>query len=62
MPHQGSQFRGVAQFGSVSDLGSEGRKFESCLSDQAHKVEWAPTKWKTDSTYIIALNYTRAIP
>ena len=31
-------FRRVAQFGSVSDLGSEGRKFESCLSDQAHEV------------------------
>ncbi len=25
--------RGVAQFGSASDLGSEGRKFESCRPD-----------------------------
>ena len=37
-------------------------KFESYHPCQAHKVEWAPTKWKADSTYVIALNHTRAIP
>lgn len=26
-------YRDVAQFGSASDLGSRGRKFESCYSD-----------------------------
>ena len=28
-------YRSVAQFGSAGDLGSSGRKFESCHSDQA---------------------------
>ena len=27
------QYRGVAQFGSASGLGPEGRRFESCLPD-----------------------------
>ena len=29
--------RRVAQFGSASGLGPEGRRFESCLSDQLFK-------------------------
>ena len=31
--------RTVAQFVSVFDLGSKGRRLKSYLSDQAHKVE-----------------------
>ena len=35
------QFRGVVQFGRMLDLGSRGRRFKSCLSDQYARVaEW----------------------
>ena len=30
----GRQYRGIAQFGSASALGAEGRRFESCCPDQ----------------------------
>ena len=46
----GSTKRGVAQFGSVPDLGSGGRRFKSCHPDQLPgrtRLMWAvrsPTK------------------
>lgn len=37
----GSLVRGVAQLGSVSEWGSEGRRFESCRPDK--KKGWSMT-------------------
>jgi hypothetical protein len=31
--HSRPPFRGLAQFGSASALGAEGRRFKSCISD-----------------------------
>src|SRR5579884_3100550 len=34
--------RGVAQSGSASALGAEGRRFESCLPDHLRRYGWSP--------------------
>ena len=38
-----TQYRGVAQLGSASALGAEGRRFESCRLDQK-KEQWFDTR------------------
>ena len=48
------EYRSVAQSGSVSGLGPEGRKFESCHSDQKPTMRGKSTKpvidWKKEES------------
>ena len=52
--HRVGEYRSVAQSGSVSGLGPEGRKFESCHSDQKPTMRGKSTKpvidWKKEES------------
>ena len=44
-------YRKLAQSGSASDLGSEGRRFKSCISDQYQAVDFHASVVELVDTY-----------